>query len=74
MSEAEVMKGKLEGLEWAYGEVTHRDLITSRPDENGRGVYVFDDEAEARTLAEAVSYGRVLYGFALNLLRQSTTG
>lgn len=65
------MRGQLEALEWAYAEVTDRDLITSRPDENGSGVYVLDDGAEARTLPDAVVCGQTLVRFATNQLRQT---
>lgn len=67
------MRGKMEALEWAYGELTHRDLVTSRPDENGTGVFVFDDGGESRTLPAAVDYGQVMVRFATNQLRQSAS-
>lgn len=65
------MRGQLESLEWAYGEIAHRDLVTSRPDENGRGVFVFDDGAESHTLTGAVDYGRTMIRFATNQVKQS---
>lgn len=65
------MRGTMEGLEWAFADITERDLIASRPDENGAGVFVFDDGATARTLTDAVDYGKVLTRFAHNQLRQS---
>jgi hypothetical protein len=65
------MRGQMEALEWAYGEITHRDLVASRPDENGAGVYRFDDGAESPTLPAAIDYGQTLVRFALNQLNQS---
>lgn len=68
--EDNTMRGRLEAFEMAYGEITERDLIVSRPDENGRGVYVFIDDYEARSLASAATYAQVMHTFALNQLRQ----
>lgn len=65
------MRGQLESLEVLYGEITERDLVTSRPDENSNGVYRFDDGAEARTLPQAVEQGHALTRFAVNQLKQS---
>lgn len=65
------MRGQLESLEWAYADLTERDLIAARPDENGAGRYVLDDGAEAATLGDAVASGRTLVRFAANQLRRS---
>lgn len=65
------MRGQLEAAEIFYGDITERDLITSRPDENGDGVYRFDDGGEARTLPLAVEHAHTLSRFAVNQLRQS---
>ncbi len=65
------MRGQLEAAEVFYGELTERDLVASRPDENGNGVYVFDDGGEARTLPLAVEHAHTLARFAVNQLRQS---
>lgn len=70
MERTALLKGRLEAFEVAYGEITERDLIVSRPDENGRGVYVFPDDCEARSLTEAAAYAQTMCQFAVNQLRQ----
>lgn len=64
-----VMTGQMESLEWAYAQLTDRDLIASRPDENGDSVWRFDDGREERTMAGAAAYAKVYVGHIIHAIK-----
>lgn len=64
------MRGQLEAHEWDYALLTERDLIKSTPNENGDGVWRFDDDSEQITLTATVAYAKILTQFVINQLKQ----
>lgn len=64
------LSGQLETFEWTYAELSDRDLIVSRPDENGDGVWRFDDGREERTMAAAVDYAQTYVGHILHAVKR----
>lgn len=61
------LAARIEQLEAVYADITDgRPLIKAQ--EGAR--FVFDDEAHACSLADALATGEALVGFAINMLRQ----